>query len=79
MLSHINEGAYKGLFTILLAVFNFIFAYYIHQREKTDANLLYLLIGLVLTFVTLAIPLQLKGRLKVCFCFGLVKNQVLKY
>lgn len=62
MLSHINEGVYKGLFSVLLGVFNFGFAYFTYTRQKTDANLLYLLIGLVFTFVTLAIPLQLKGN-----------------
>lgn len=63
MLHHIGSGAYKGLFAILLAAFNFAFVYYIHrQKEKGTDNLLYLLVGLVLTFVTLAIPLQLKGN-----------------
>jgi uncharacterized membrane protein len=62
MLSYVGEGAYKGFFAILMSVFNFGFAYYIHSKHKTDTNLLYLLIGLVFTFVTLAIPLQLKGN-----------------
>ncbi len=62
MLPYINNGAYKGLFSILLGLFNFGFAYFTHVRKKTDTNLLYLLIGLVFTFVTLAIPLQLKGN-----------------
>lgn len=62
MLSHIDDGAYKGIYSILLAVFNFGFAYYINATKKSDSNLLYLLIGLVFTFVTLAIPLQLDGN-----------------
>lgn len=62
MLTYVGEGAYKGFFAILMSVFNFGFAYYIHSKHKTDTNLLYLLIGLVFTFVTLAIPLQLEGN-----------------
>jgi uncharacterized membrane protein len=62
MLTYINDGAYKGLCSVLLGAYNFGFAYYIHQTKKADANLLYLLIALVLTFVTLAIPLQLNGN-----------------
>ncbi len=62
MLTHINDGAFKGLFSVLLGVFNFVFAYLIHKRKSTDNSLLYLLIGLVFTFITLAIPLQLDGN-----------------
>ena len=62
ILNNINNGAYKGLFSILLATFNFAFAFYIHKKQETDKNLLYLLIGLVFTFITLAIPLQLNGN-----------------
>ena len=62
MLSHINDGAYQGLFAVLLGAFNFIFAYLIHRRKTTDSTLLFLLIGLVFTFITLAIPLQLNGN-----------------
>jgi uncharacterized membrane protein len=62
MLTYINDGAYKGLYSILLAIFNFGFAYYINTSKRADSNLLYLLIGLVFTFVTLAIPLQLEGN-----------------
>ena len=62
MLAYINDGAYRGLFAVLLAVFNFVFAYLIHKRQEADTNLLYLLVGIVLTFITLAIPLQLEGN-----------------
>lgn len=62
MLPYINDGIYKGLFTIFLAAFNLVFAYFIYKREAENKNLLFLLVGLVLTFVTLAIPLQLEGN-----------------
>ncbi len=53
---------YKGLFTAGLGVFNFIFAYTLHKSGRVDKNLVYLLIGLVLTFVSLAAPIQLEGN-----------------
>lgn len=52
----------KGLFTACLAIFNFVFAILLYQRKKVDANLVYLLIGLVLTYVSLIAPVQLKGN-----------------
>lgn len=62
LLNNINTGEFKGLFAIMLGVFNFVFAFITHKRKDSDVNLLFLLIGLVFTFVTLAIPLQLQGN-----------------
>ncbi|MFD3003237.1 DUF2339 domain-containing protein [Pontibacter toksunensis] len=62
ILHHVADGAYKGLFTVVLAVFNFVFAYLLYQNRTTDRNLVYLLIGLVLTFLSLAAPVQLEGN-----------------
>ena len=62
ILSQWHDGNYKGLFTILLAVINFGLAYYFYKTQKTDKNLLYLLIGLTLTFLSLAAPVQLAGH-----------------
>jgi uncharacterized membrane protein len=53
---------FRGLFTVSLAVFNFIFAYSLFRSPKADKNLVYLMIGLVLTFVSLAAPIQLHGN-----------------
>lgn len=55
-------GLYSGLFTGLVALFNFGFAYVLYKRKEIDKNLIYLLIGLVLTFLTLVAPIQLKGN-----------------
>lgn len=52
----------KGLFTILLAAFNFICSWLLYKNLKADKKLVYLMIGLTLTFVTLAAPVQLKGN-----------------
>ena len=53
---------YKGLFTAALAIFNFVFAFTLYKNSRVDKNLVYLLIGLVLTFVSLAAPVQLEGN-----------------
>mgnify|MGYP001271133173 CR=1 FL=1 len=53
---------YQGLFTIGLGVFNLLFAFPLFKRNKTDKSLIFLLIGLVLTFVSLAAPVQLSGN-----------------
>jgi len=62
VLSHEEVSIFKGLFTAGLGVFNFFFAYALYKSTRVDRNLVYLLIGLVLTFVSLAAPVQLKGN-----------------
>lgn len=53
---------YTGLFTIVLAVFNFAFALPLYRNKQIDKNLVFLLIGLVLTFTSIAVPVQFKGN-----------------
>lgn len=53
---------FKGLFTIVIGVFNLGFAYPLYKRGDTDKNLIFMLIGLVLTFISLAAPIQLNGH-----------------
>ncbi|WP_149693043.1 DUF2339 domain-containing protein [Chitinophaga sp. CF418] len=62
ILSHIHGGVFQGLFTACMAVFNFIFAYSLYRNQHADRNLIYLLIGLTLSFLSLAAPVQLKGN-----------------
>lgn len=62
VLSHENTEVYKGLFTAALGVFNFAFAYLLYKNQRVDRNLVFLLIGLVLTFISLAAPVQLEGN-----------------
>src|SRR5690606_38094613 len=58
-----NTGEdFKGLFTAVLAVFNFAFAYTLYKNTRADRNLVFMLIGLVLTFISLAAPIQLEGN-----------------
>lgn len=53
---------YKGMFTLLLGVFNFCFAWLLYKKLDMDQEVIYILIGLTLTFVTLAIPIQFEGN-----------------
>jgi len=61
-LHFISKGSYQGVFALSLAAFNFVFAYIFYKRKNIDRNLVFLLIGLVLTFLSLAAPLQLDGN-----------------
>lgn len=62
LLNNPEALVYRGLFTVLLAVFNFGFAYSLYKNSRVDKNLVFLLIGLVLTFISLAAPIQLNGH-----------------
>ncbi|MBF03317.1 MAG: hypothetical protein CMP76_08480 [Flavobacterium sp.] len=53
---------FKGLFTVLLAVYNLVYAAILYKKFGLDKNAVYLLIGLALTFVTLTIPIQFEGN-----------------
>ena len=61
-LGNMQAQEYRGLFTILLAAFNLVASYLLFRNKKVDANILYLLIGLTLTFVSLTAPIQLQGN-----------------
>lgn len=53
---------YQGLFTVGLGVFNLLFAFPLFKRQSVDKSLIFLLIGMVLTFVSLAAPVQLSSN-----------------
>lgn len=53
---------FKGLFTLLLAIYNIVYAFILYRKFGLDKNAVYLLIGLALTFLTLTIPLQFEGN-----------------
>lgn len=62
-----HDGFLRGLFTVGLALFNFSLAYLLKKKSEIDKNIIYLLIGLVLTLVSLAAPIQLDGNLITLF------------
>ena len=51
-----------GLFTLGNAAIHFIVAAIIHVRKTADRNLFYMIAGLVLIFITIAVPVQLDGN-----------------
>jgi len=51
-----------GLFTVATAVVHFIVSAIIYKQELGDRNLFYLSSGLVLVFITIAVPVQLDGN-----------------
>ena len=53
---------FRGLFTSGLAVLNLFFAWFLYKKFKLDKVAVYMLIGLTLTFITLAIPIQFQGN-----------------
>lgn len=57
---HWND--FRGLITIILAVANAIVLISLFRNSRIDRNLVYLLIAIVMSFVSLAIPIQLKGH-----------------
>jgi uncharacterized membrane protein len=61
-LSKMNATAYNGLFSAVMAVFNLAATYFLFRKNNLDRNILYLLIGVTLTFVSLTAPLQLHGH-----------------
>lgn len=62
LFSMMKSPEYRGLFTILIGVFNLIASYFLFRKRKVDTNILYLLIGITLTFISLTAPIQLHGH-----------------
>lgn len=52
----------KGVYTIAMALFNFVLGVVLYKYFKADKKLVYLLIGMTLTLATLAAPVQLTGN-----------------
>ena len=52
----------KGTFSGLIAGFNLICSWLLYKKFKADTKLVYLMIGLTLTFITLIAPVQLHGN-----------------
>ena len=52
----------KGLFTATLGLLNLGYAWFLYKKFGLDKTVVYLLIGLTLTFITLAVPIQFEGN-----------------
>ncbi len=53
---------YRGLFCIAMGIFNLGSTYFLFRKSKVDNNILYLLIAITLTFISLAASIQLNGN-----------------
>lgn len=61
LLTEMNYEQYRGIFSASLGFVNLCLSYILFKNRKVDSNILYLLIGITLTFVSLTAPIQLKG------------------
>jgi len=59
---HETGSQLLGLFTLCNAILHFIVSVIIYRLKLADKNLFYLVAGLVLVFITIAIPVQLDGN-----------------
>jgi len=57
-----NLFEYKGWFSAAIGLFNLMVSYFFFFKRKVDTNILYLLIGITLSFISLTAPLQLNGN-----------------
>ncbi|RAV30876.1 DUF2339 domain-containing protein [Sinomicrobium soli] len=60
--NHTTGAQLLGLFTLCNAILHFIVSVVVYRQKLTDRNLFYMVSGLVLVFITLAIPVQLEGN-----------------
>jgi uncharacterized membrane protein len=57
-----DGDGYLGIFTVFMAVLHFIGAVIIYKQQTQHKDVFYLIAGMVLTFLTLAVPIQLDGN-----------------
>lgn len=62
LLTMMGLSQYKGLFSVSMGTLNLIASWLLLRNRKVDSNILYLLIGITVTFVSLTAPLQLHGH-----------------
>lgn len=60
--NHQTGSQLLGLFTLINAVVHFVASIIIYRQKLADRNIHYLIAGLVLIFITMAIPVQLDGN-----------------
>lgn len=61
-LDHGSGSNFLGLFTVANALVHLVFSYLVFRNKILDRNLFYFLIALVLSFITIAVPVQLEGN-----------------
>lgn len=80
---HPNGENFEGLFTLGNAVIHLVAALVVFGKKEADRNLFYFLVGISLTFFTIAVPVQLDGNwvpvfwsleAALLFCIGRTRN-----
>jgi hypothetical protein len=61
-LDKMNAPEFKGLFSASMGIYNLAASYFLFRKQKADTNILYLLIGITLTFISITAPIQLHGN-----------------
>ena len=61
-LHKINAEEFYGVFSAAMGVFNLTATYLLFRKQNVDTNVLFLLMGITLTFVSITAPLQLNGN-----------------
>ncbi|RWY48128.1 DUF2339 domain-containing protein [Mucilaginibacter gilvus] len=62
LLTQMGQQDMRGPFTAALGVVNLLLSFILFKNKKVDTNILYLLIGITLTFISLTAPIQLNGH-----------------
>ncbi|RKR82432.1 putative membrane protein DUF2339 [Mucilaginibacter gracilis] len=62
LLTAMQHPELRGLFSAGLGGINLVLSYILFKNKKADANIIYLLIGITLTFLSLTAPIQLHGH-----------------
>ncbi|TLP81625.1 DUF2339 domain-containing protein [Maribacter sp. ACAM166] len=60
--SYEGGESFLGLFTLVNGLIHFVITFFIYKRKLADRKLFFLTSGFVLTFITIAIPVQLDGN-----------------
>lgn len=61
-MTQLGLDRYKGLFCAVMGVFHLATCWFLFRRNRVDKNILYLFIGITMSFVSLTAPLQLHGH-----------------
>jgi uncharacterized membrane protein len=62
LLGTINGAELLGIFTLGNAIIHFVVSLVIYKRKLANKNLFYFILALVITFITMAVPVQLNGN-----------------
>jgi uncharacterized membrane protein len=62
LLTMMHAEQYRGLFSASIGGINLLFSFILFRSKKAEINIIYLLIGITLTFISLTAPIQLHGH-----------------